>query len=95
MDRTTHTPPKTGKSADQDVVQRSRLRVDSRKWLLSKILPKQFGEKIDVNHSGELNLAGRSDDDLKGRLAIIWGTIAGIPGDHGGTGAWLTRLTIR
>lgn len=27
-------------------VQRSRLRVDTRKWYLSKVLPKKFGDKI-------------------------------------------------
>lgn len=32
-----------------DVVQRSRLRVDTRKWLLSKLAPKRYGERLDVN----------------------------------------------
>lgn len=30
---------------DHDVIARSRLRVDTRKWLLSKMLPKVYGEK--------------------------------------------------
>lgn len=34
-------------------VQRSRLRVDVRKWYLSKIMPKKFGEKVDVTSGGE------------------------------------------
>lgn len=29
-------------------VMRSRLRVDTRKWYLSKVLPKKFGDKLDV-----------------------------------------------
>ncbi|WP_208863870.1 hypothetical protein [Roseomonas gilardii] len=29
-------------------VQRSRLRVDTRKWLMSKMLPKVYGEKLEV-----------------------------------------------
>jgi hypothetical protein len=29
--------------------QERRLQVDTRKWLLSKLLPKQYGDKIDVN----------------------------------------------
>ena len=29
-------------------VNRSRLRVDSRKWLLSKLLPKKYGEKLET-----------------------------------------------
>ena len=28
-------------------VQRSRLRLDTRKWMLSKMLPKKYGEKIE------------------------------------------------
>lgn len=31
-------------------VQRSRLRVDTRKWLMAKLQPKKYGEKVDVNH---------------------------------------------
>jgi hypothetical protein len=38
---------------DQAVVNRDRLRVDSRKWLLSKMNPKKFGEKIDMTSGGE------------------------------------------
>lgn len=35
-------------------VQRSRLRVDSRKWMLGKMNPKKYGDKIQQEHSGEL-----------------------------------------
>lgn len=38
---------------DKEVTNRSRLRVDSRKWYLSKVLPKKFGEKIDVTSDGK------------------------------------------
>jgi hypothetical protein len=31
-------------------VARNRLRVDSRKWMLSKMLPKIYGDKLDMNH---------------------------------------------
>ena len=30
-------------------IQRSRLRVDTRKWMLSKMLPKLYGDKIEVS----------------------------------------------
>lgn len=36
-----------------DVIARSRLRVDTRKWYLSKVLPKKFGEKIDMTTNGK------------------------------------------
>jgi len=35
---------------------RSRLRVDTRKWILSKVLPKAYGDKIEHNHQGAINL---------------------------------------
>jgi hypothetical protein len=35
---------------DGEHVQRSRLRVDTRKWLLSKLLPKKYGDKVE--HTG-------------------------------------------
>lgn len=38
---------------DNAVIQRDRLRVDSRKWLLSKLQPKKYGDKIDVTSDGE------------------------------------------
>lgn len=40
-------------------VNRSKLRVDTRKWLLSKALPKIFGDKLALEHSGSLNLGER------------------------------------
>lgn len=33
-------------------VQRSRLRVDSRKWLMSKLMPKKYGDRQHLEHSG-------------------------------------------
>lgn len=33
-------------AVDHDHISRSRLRVDTRKWLLSKVLPKVFGDKV-------------------------------------------------
>lgn len=35
--------------ADSEWINRSRLRVDSRKWLLSKLLPKKYGEKLELS----------------------------------------------
>jgi hypothetical protein len=36
---------------NQDVIARSRLRVDTRKWMLAKMLPKVYGDKI--THQGD------------------------------------------
>lgn len=42
-----------------DVVQRSKLRVDARKWYLSKLAPKKYGEKMTVEHDVGDTLAER------------------------------------
>ena len=42
----------TGEHADTEWINRSRLRVDTRKWLLSKLLPKQYGDRQQLEHSG-------------------------------------------
>lgn len=37
---------------DAEVVARSRLRLDTRKWLLSKMLPKIYGDKVQTELTG-------------------------------------------
>jgi len=34
--------------ANTEHINRSRLRVDARKWLLSKLLPRQFGDRVEI-----------------------------------------------
>ena len=34
-------------------IQRSRLRVDARKWILSKMNPKKYGDKTDITTNGK------------------------------------------
>lgn len=43
-----------------------RLLSDNRKWLLSKLAPKKYGDKLDLNHSGSVKVAmtDMTDDDL-------------------------------
>jgi hypothetical protein len=38
---------------DQDCIARSRLRVDSRKWIASKLKAKKYGEKVEQLHVGD------------------------------------------
>jgi hypothetical protein len=37
---------------DHEVVARSRLRVDSRKWLMSKLAPRKYGDKVETTIQG-------------------------------------------
>lgn len=34
---------------DNEWINRSRLRIDARKWLLSKLLPKKYGDKLELS----------------------------------------------
>ena len=47
---------------NQENIQRSRLRVDTRKWLMSKMKPKKYGDKMDVTSDGK---------SIKGNTIII------------------------
>ena len=51
-----------GKTDDNVIVQRDRLRIDSRKWLLAKLHPKKYGDKLDVAHTGNITLHFDSED---------------------------------
>jgi len=38
---------------DREAIERSKLRVDSRKWYASKMKPKKYGDKLDLTSGGE------------------------------------------
>lgn len=50
---------------NEECVKRSQLRVDTRKWLLSKCLPKIYGDKLSVDAKHE------AGDDFKAMLQAI------------------------
>jgi hypothetical protein len=43
-----------GEFVNHDVIARSRLRVDARKWLAAKMAPKKYGDKIGIGGAPEL-----------------------------------------
>lgn len=54
---------------NSEYVQRSRLRVDTRKWALSKMMPKKYSDKQQIEHSGSINTM--SEEDLDKRIAEL------------------------
>lgn len=48
-----------------EVVQRSRLKIDARKWLLSKMQPKKYGDKLDLDHQS-------SDGSMTPKTTIVF-----------------------
>jgi hypothetical protein len=68
-----------------DVIARNRLRVDTRKWMLAKMLPKVYGEKITQEVTGKdggaiqvaaVNLKGLSDAELE-QMKLLMAKAAG------------------
>ena len=56
-----------GYKINGEAVQRSRLRVETRKWIAAKLKPKKYSEKVDLNHGVQ----------PENPLATLLGQIAG------------------
>lgn len=65
----TSTDDKGNVVVNQEVVARSRLRVDSRKWMLSKMLPKVYGERTE--HAVDLTVRRSATEMTDDELAAI------------------------
>lgn len=42
-----------------DMIEHRRLQVDARKWYLSKVLPKVYGDRLNLEHSGTVSIEER------------------------------------
>jgi hypothetical protein len=69
---TSNDPDNAGYRANGEHIARSRLRVDTRKWIASKLKPKKYGEKLDVAHSGSIETISR--ESLIERLTSLYST---------------------
>lgn len=49
--------------ANSEHINRSRLRVDSRKWLLSKLLPKKYGDRVQHANDPDNPMPGAASAD--------------------------------
>lgn len=45
-----------------DNVERSRLHADAIKWTLSKLRPRTYGDRVDVEHKGNVSVVLSKDD---------------------------------
>lgn len=53
----------TDEIVNHDHIQRSKLRVDARKWVLSRMQPKKYGDKLDVEQRHTVvNISGEESD---------------------------------
>ena len=42
---------------DSDSAAAARVQTETRRWLLSKLLPKTYGDRVDLNHNVTVNVA--------------------------------------
>lgn len=68
----TEIDPETGaERTNHEVVARAKLRVDTRKWAMSKMAPKKYGDRTAIDVDGSLNIRNMSDEDLNDKLASL------------------------
>jgi hypothetical protein len=67
---------------DHEHIARSKLRVDTRRWLMSKLLPKKYGERLMAEHSGPdggpIETSDVGQTELARRIAFL--LTQGVPG---------------
>jgi len=71
-----------GPKPNGELVARSRLRVDTRKWLLSKALPKRYGERVTNVHEGgdkPVEITDTAGVELARRVAFLLARAANEP----------------
>lgn len=56
---------------NHDVINRSRLRVDTRKWLMSKLAPRRYGEKAQLELDAQLSLNKLTEEELLAAAAPL------------------------
>lgn len=51
------------RKTDYDNIARSKLRVEARKWVAAKLLPRKYGDRVQVDHTGtiEVDITARKD----------------------------------
>jgi hypothetical protein len=60
---------RTVQAVDQENVQRSKLRTEARKWLMSKRNPKKYGDRQQVDMAVKHDFSDMTDEELRKSLA--------------------------
>jgi hypothetical protein len=51
---------------DHEAINRSRLRIDTRKWLMSKVAPRKYGDRLTMEQVGAVHITISKDDAALG-----------------------------
>lgn len=79
IDRVSKDGKTTERTFDPENVQRSRLRIEARKWLMSKLAPKKYGDKLDLEINDK---RPKSPEQRRARIAelLAMGQVSGNGG---------------
>lgn len=69
LDIASQPPPKVKGFSDSGWVSWQKNLVDAHKWSLSKRCPKKYGDKLDLNMAGNLNVTNLSEEELAAKLS--------------------------
>jgi hypothetical protein len=65
---------KKGMLTDEVAIGRARLQVDTRKWLLAKMAPKKYGDRIDVGNADGKPFEVKDTGEAATRIAALLAT---------------------
>ncbi len=74
----TNDPDNPGYRFNGEHFQRSRLRVDTRKWLLSKLAARKYGDTQTLKHVGSIDTSPQSVEELKAKAEALGINVADL-----------------
>lgn len=60
-----------GWTANGEHIQRSKLRIDARKWMAGKLRPKVYGEKQEIEHTGKMEITDADPRQLSRAILAV------------------------
>lgn len=70
--RRDYTEDEEGRLAvDHDHIQRSKLRVETRKWLLAKMAPRKYGDRLQLANDPDNPIGTLTDEQIEERIARL------------------------
>jgi hypothetical protein len=64
---------------DTGRVAANRLRMDARRWYLSKLAPKRYGDRLNVEHSGAVAISTMTEEEIRAELAALVSGVVAVP----------------
>jgi hypothetical protein len=58
-------------ATDSEKAPADRVKIDALKWVAARRAPKRYGDKIQTEHSGSVNLSDLTEEDIDKRIAAF------------------------